>query len=292
MHMFIYELKDEARWVSAHWLPIIGIIIVSIIAVYIGQLIIKTSIRRIIHGKHYVRQNQSIIDVKKRQDTIIGVSIIIWKIIVLFGAGLAIFTTIFPQVNLLPILASASILGAVIGFGAQSIIRDFISGAFIIIENQFRVGDDVEVDGAVGKVEHITLRSTVIRDDAGNVHYIANGNVFHTINKTMGYSKVYFTLSVLPETDIDELQVIIEKIGSKLASEEKWQKKIIEPPTLLNLGAFSDQALEVRVSGKTHPGEQFALTTEFKKRLLIEIKKRSDIKLSQYQDISSLAKKK
>jgi small conductance mechanosensitive channel len=182
-------------------------------------------------------------------------------------------------------------LGAVIGFGAQSVIRDFISGAFIIIENQFRVGDDVEVDGAIGKVEHITLRSTVIRDDAGNVHYIANGNVFHVINKTMGYSKVYFALSVAPETDIDELRAVIDNIGLKLASDEKWKKKIIEPVSLFNLGAFSDQALEVRVSGKTQPGDQFAVTTEFKKRLLAQIKKQKDIKLSQYQDISTLAKK-
>ena len=159
------------------------------------------------------------------------------------------------------------------------------------MENQFRVGDDVEVDGAIGKVEHITLRSTVIRDDAGNVHYIANGNVFHVINKTMGYSKVYFTLSVAPETDIDDLRVVIDDIGLKLASDEKWKKKIIEPVSLFNLGAFSDQALEVRVSGKTQPGDQFAVTTEFKKRLLEQIKKQKDIKLSQYQDIATLTKK-
>ena len=290
--MVIYELQDQANWISTHWVPVISIIITSILAIYIGNLIIKSSIRRVVHGKHFVRANQSIVDVKKRQDTVIGVSVVIWKIMVIFGAGLAIFTIIFPQVNLVPILASASVLGAIIGFGAQSVIRDFISGAFIIIENQFRVGDEVEVDGAVGKVEHITLRSTVIRDDAGNVHYIANGNVFHVINKTLGYSKVYFTLSVDPETDIDELKAVIEKVGLKLSGEQEWEKKIIEPPTLFNLGAFSDQALEVRVSGKTQPGEQFALTTEFKKRLLIEIKKRSDIKLSQYQDISSLSKKK
>ncbi len=288
----VIELQEQVKWVSSHILAIIGIILLAIIVEYIGEQIIKTVIRRLIHGRHFVRANQSIMDVKKRQDTVISVSIIVWKILIIGGAGLALFTTIFPQINLLPILASAGVLGAIIGFGAQSIIRDFISGAFIIIENQFRVGDDVEVDGAVGKVEHITLRSTVIRDDAGNVHYIANGNVFHTINKTMGYSKVYFTLSVTPETDIDKLSTIIEKIGSKIASEEKWQKKIIESPKFLNLGAFSDSALEVRITGKTQPGDQFAITTEFKKRLLAELKKHSDIKLSQYQDLSSLGLKK
>lgn len=289
--MVVYELKQQAQWVSDYGFPILGIIVVAFIAEYIGEQIIKAIIRRAVHGRHFVRTNQPLVDVKKRQDTVISVSIVVWKLIVIFSASIAIFTTIFPEVNLVPLLASAGVLGAVIGFGAQSIIKDFISGAFIIIENQFRVGDDVEIDGAIGKVEHITLRSTVVRDDAGNVHYISNGNVFHVINKTMGYSKVYFTLSVAPETDIDELKSVIDKVGQTLAKNEKWHKKIIEAPTLFNLGAFSDQALEVRISGKTQPGDQFAVTTEFKKRLLAEIKKRPDIKLSQYQDVSSLTKK-
>lgn len=289
--MQLYELKDEARWLSTHWLSIFAIVVIAFVAEYVGEQVIKATVRKLVHGRHFVRKNQSIIDVKKRQDTIISISVIIWKMLVIIGAGFALFGVFFPEVNLLPLLASAGVLGAVIGFGAQSVIRDLISGAFIIIENQFRVGDDVEVDGAIGKVEHITLRSTVIRDDAGNVHYIANGSVFHVINKTMGYSKVYFTLSVTPETDIDHLRTVIDNIGLQLASDEKWKKKIIEPISLFNLGAFSDQALEVRVSGKTQPGDQFAVTTEFKKRLLAQIKKQKDIKLSQYQDIATLAKK-
>lgn len=290
--MVIYEFKDEAKWFSSHWLAVIAVVLAAIIAEYVGELIIKAIVRKVVHGRHFIRPHQPLVDVQKRQDTIISVSVIIWKLIVFVGAGLAVFAILFPNVNLLPLLASAGILGAVIGFGAQSIIRDFISGAFIIIENQFRVGDDVEIDGAMGKVEQITLRSTVVRDDAGNVHYIANGSVFHVINKTMGYSKVYFTLSVTPETDIDELSSIIEKLGQELSVDKKWDKKIIDPPALLNLGAFSDQALEVRISGKTQAGEQFGVTTEFKKRLLKQINKRSDIKLSQYQDLSTLTPKK
>lgn len=287
----LYDFKNETHWVYTHWLPIIAILVTAFVAGYIGEKIIKTAIRRAVHGRHFIRPNQSLIDVKKRQDTVISISVIIWKIVVFVGAGFALSSVIFPEVNLLPIFASAGVLGAVIGFGAQSIIKDFISGAFIIVENQFRVGDDVEIDGAAGKVEHITLRSTIIRDDGGNVHYIANGNIWHVINKTMGFSKVYFTLAVTPNTDIDQLTKVIEQVGLSLASDKKWQHKITEPPTLMNLGAFNDQALEVRVTGKTQPGDQFSVTTEFKKRLLGAIKNHSDIKLSQYQDLSSLTKK-
>lgn len=282
----------EATWISQHSLPIVSVLILAIISEFIGERLIIAAIRRIVHGHHIGRPNQSAIDVKKRQDTIISITTIVWKLVVLLGVAFALIGIIFPQVNLLPLLASAGVLGAVIGFGAQSIIKDFISGIFIIAENQFRIGDEVEIDGASGKVEHISIRSTVIRDDAGNVHYIANGNVLHTINKTMGYSKVYFTLAVDPDTDIDKLAEIIGEVGEKMKQSEKWQHKLLEVPKLFNLGAFSDNALEVRVSAKTQPGDQFAITTEFKKRLLTELKKHDDVKLSQYLDLTTLAKKK
>lgn len=288
--MLDFRFDDQITWLSNHWVVIALVIVVSFIAEYIGEQLIRVSVRRLVHGRHFARPNQPLVDVKKRQDTIISVSVIVWKLLVILVAGFVIFTLLFPEVNPLPLLASAGVLGAVIGFGAQSIIRDFISGAFIIIENQFRVGDDVVIDGAVGKVEHITLRSTVIRDDAGNVHYIANGMIMHVINKTMDYSKMFFTLSVTPETDIDELASLIEKIGVDMKGEDRWHKKIITPPTLFNLGAFSDSAVEVRIAGKTLPGDQYGVTTEFKKRLLISLKKNKDIKLSQYQDVSNLLK--
>lgn len=285
----ILDYKEQAKWFSTHVIAVLLIIIIAVLVHYIGEFIIKVLVRKIVHGRHIIRSNQPLLDVRKRQDTIISVSLIIWKILVLAGAGLAIFTTLFPQVNLLPLLASAGVLGAVIGFGAQSVIKDFIAGSFIIIENQFRVGDTVELDGASGIVEHITLRSTVVRDLSGNVHYVANGNLFHVINKTMDYSKVYFTLSVKPDTDVEELRQIIEKIGANLAKDEKWHNKIIEAPILYNLGDFSDSALEVRIAGKTRPGDQFDVTTEFKERLLSEIKKHDSIKLAHYQDISSIS---
>lgn len=288
----IFDYEQEVRWLSSHILVVVGIVLVAIIVEYIGEITIKALIRKLVHGRHVIRSNQPLLDVKKRQDTIISVSVIVWKIIVLLGAGLAIFTTLFPQVNLLPLLASAGVLGAVIGFGAQSMIKDFIAGSFIIIENQFRVGDDVEIDGATGRVEHITLRSTVIRDDAGNVHYIANGTLFHVINKSMDFSKIFFVLSVQPDTDVDKLVDLVKKVGEKLAADEKWQKKILEPPEVLGLGNFSDEALEVKISGKTQPGEQASVSTEFKKRLLAEIKKTSDIKLSHYQDLTKIIRSK
>ncbi len=285
------------KWLSIEWLPVLSIIVFAIIAEYIGGKLIKLTIRRSIHGRHFGRPKQPLADLKKRQKTITGIVLVFWKVLVFVGAGLAIFRVIFPKIDILPFFASAGVLGAIIGFGAQSMIKDLIAGIFIIAENQFRVGDVVEVEGVgvgIGKgtVEHITLRSTVLRDESGNVHYVSNGNIVHVINKTMGYSKVNFSLSVKPSTDIDKLADIIEAVGNDLAENEKWKHKIIEAPHFVNLGAFSDTALEVNVSGTTQPGEQWAVTSEMKKRLLSELKRNDDIKLAQYMDLSKLGSKK
>lgn len=295
MNVMEHMFDPIIDWLSVVSLPILGVILVAIIAEYIGEKLIKIAIHRSIHGKHFGRPKQPLADVKKRQKTIIGITIIFWKVLVFLGAGLGIFKIVFPQVDLLPIFASAGVLGAVIGFGAQSIIKDIIAGIFIIAENQFRVGDVVEIDaGGVGSgtVEHISLRSTVLRDVSGNVHYVSNGNIVHVINKTMGYSKVNFAISVKPNTDIDVLAEIIEKVGTTLAESEKWKHKIIEAPHFVNLGAFSDTALEVNISGTTQPGEQWAVTSEMKKRLLTALKKYPEVKLAHYMDLSALGPKK
>lgn len=290
-----YTFDTIATWISDHALSIILIIVLAYVLDYVGRKIIKSAIKRSVNGHHFGRAKQPTIDVKKRQDTIAGITALFWKVVVFLGAGLALFRIFFPQVDILPVFASAGLVGAVIGFGAQSMIKDLIAGVFIIAENQYRVGDVVEIDaGGVGSgtVEHITLRSTVLRDPSGNVHYISNGNVVHVINKTMGYSKVNFALSVKPSTDVDKLAQIIEKIGLDLSESDKWKHKIIEAPHFINLGAFSDIALEVNITGTTQPGEQWAVTSEMKKRLLQEIKGREDIKLAQYIDLSALGRKK
>ena len=161
-----------------------------------------------------------------------------------------------------------SLIGVAIGFGAQSLIKDFLSGIFIIVENQYRVGDIVDIEGAAGTVERVTIRSTVLRDTSGNVHFMPNGEVLHVINKTMGYSRVNFSLTVDPDTDVDRLVEIIDEVGVKLSEDENWKDKILEAPHFLNIGTFSDVALEVTITGKTTPSQQWSVTGEMRRRLL------------------------
>jgi mscS mechanosensitive ion channel len=252
-------------------LEIIIIIIVAIALYWVGPRLVMWLTR---HA--FVTTYQRTLpkkDLEKRHKTLGGLFANVWRIIVVVIAGYAIFTHFFNDAALAPLFASAGIIGVAFGFGAQSLVKDFLSGVFIISENQYRVGDIIEIDGFGGTVERIGVRSTVIRDVEGNVHFFPNGVVQHVINKTMGYSKVYFTITVAPDTNISTASNIINRIGEEISGEEKWQRKVIEPPHFDILGDFNASSISLVVSGKTQPSDQWALTAEMRRRILREFEK-------------------
>ena len=252
-------------------LEIIIIIIVAIALYWLGPRVVMWLTR---HA--FVTTYQRTLpkkDLEKQHKTLGGLFANVWRIIVVVIAGYAIFTHFFNNAALAPLFASAGIIGVAFGFGAQSLVKDFLSGVFIISENQYRVGDIIEIDGFGGTVERIGVRSTVIRDVEGNVHFFPNGVVQHVINKTMGYSKVYFTITVAPDTNISTASDIINRIGEEISGEEKWQHKVIEPPHFDILGDFNASSISLVVSGKTQPSDQWALTAEMRRRILREFEK-------------------
>jgi len=275
-------------WFQGNTIPIIIILVASFAIERFGYKFLALFIHRAV-GRIHTDASED--DVKKRQDTLISMFGTMFRVLVWLTAGFTILQRM--GINLTPLLAGAGVLGVALGFGAQSIVKDLLTGLFIIIENQYRVGDVVDIDGAAGSVEQITIRSTIIRDADGNVHYLPNGTVTHVINKTMGYSKVNFAIAVTADTNIDELARIINEVGEKLSSEKMWKDKVLEAPRFLNIGNFTDTALEARIIGKTQPSQQWAVTGELRKRLLAALT-RHDIKLAQMPGVPTLtaAKKK
>lgn len=250
-----------------HWVNFIGIFIVSFLAYYAGTRLVGIIVHRAVRGaRHRVWHKK---DIEKRQKTLANLFRTIWRIVVAFAFSYAILNEFFPHIEttLAPLFASAGIIGVAIGFGAQSLIKDFLSGIFIISENQYRVGDIIDIDGFSGTVERIGTRSTVLRDAEGNVHYFPNGMVQHVVNKTLGFSMARFTLMVQPSTDIDKLADIIDEIGAELGNEDTWKDKIIKPPAFVSLGDITGNSTEVIVAGKTQPSDQWAVTAEMRRRL-------------------------
>ena len=259
------------NWVIDIGPQLLAIIIGGWLLRHFGGIVIQRAIKHSIRVTRYNDMTES--DVKKRQDTLISLFDVVWRTFMVIVVGLMLFKVFFPHINLTPLFASAGILGVALGFGAQSLIKDFLTGVFIITENQYRVGDVVDIEGAAGTVEKVGIRSTVLRDTDGNVHYLPNGNVMHVINKTMGFSKVNFSLAVHPATDIDKLAALINAVGDKLAKDDKWREKIIDPPHFFSIGTYTDISLDINIIGKVQPSEQWSVSAEMRKRLLAELKK-------------------
>lgn len=242
------------------------ILFIGAILYLLGPLIVNwlmshlfvTGYQRMLHKK----------DLEKRQQTLGALFSNVWRILVVITILYLIFVQFFTKEALAPLFASAGILGVAFGFGAQSLVKDFLSGVFIISENQYRVGDIIEIDTFSGTVERIGVRSTVIRDADGNVHYFPNGMVQHVINKTMGYSMARFTVAVTPDADIDKVGKIIDKIGLDLAAEEQWQNKVLEAPHYVMMGEFTSMAVNLIISGKTQPSDQWSVIAEMRRRIL------------------------
>ena len=212
--------------ISDRMLETASIIIGSFIIYFIGKYLIKWIIHYTIRStaKHRSWHRK---DIEKREKTLIQLSRGFWRILMIFYVAAIIANKLF-LLDLSPLFASAGIVGVALGFGAQSLVKDFLSGIFIIAENQYRVGDVVDIMGASGKVERVGTRTTVVRDAEGNVHYVPNGTIQHVINKTMGYSISRFSLYLDPNTDISEATEIINATGEKIAQEKAWHKKIID----------------------------------------------------------------
>lgn len=255
-------------WFNDHITAILVIFIAGIVAYWVGGVILTYIVKRFVKTARHREWRHK--DIEKRQNTLASVVSNIWHIFIIVVVGVALFRESVAQADALlaPLFASAGIVGVALGFGAQSVVKDFLAGLFIIGENQYRVGDIVEIEGFSGTVERIGNRSTVLRDVDGNVHYFPNGMIDHVVNKTMGYSMARFIIHIDPTSDIKKVTTIINETGKKLAEEEKWQTKILEPPAFVSIGDFNGTSLEVIIAGKTEPSDQWAVIAEMRKRLL------------------------
>lgn len=264
--------KEFTEWSVKHGLELAGIIIIFGVVYYLGTALVGKMVRRIL-AQNARRHAWHRKDLEKRQATLTVLFQNIWRALAISTGALMLFKDVFPGIDLAPLFASAGIIGVAFGFGAQSLVKDFISGIFIVSENQYRVGDIVEIEGFGGTVERIGARSTVLRDADGQVHYFPNGMVQHVINKTMGYSKARLTIGIHPSSDIDEVVTIINETGEKLANEEKWKSKIIEAPSFVSIGDFTATAVNLLISAKTQPSDQWSVAAEMRRRLLFQLEK-------------------
>lgn len=166
-----------------------------------------------------------------------------------------------------PILAAAGIAGLAIGFGAQSLVKDVISGFFILLEDQIRVGDVVKISEKGGLVEKVGLRTTVLRDLHGNVHYVPNGSIAVVTNMTKEYSRYVFDIGVAYREDVDEVIEVIRGIDEEMRNDPAFKDDILEPIEIMGLDQFANSAIIIKARTTTMPMKQWRVGREFNRRI-------------------------
>ena len=182
---------------------------------------------------------------------------------------IAVLLTFNVFINIAPILAGAGILGLAVSFGAQSLVRDVISGFFILLENQFAVGDVIEAAGKSGVVERMTMRVVVLRDLEGTMHVIPNGEMKVVSNKTRGWARAVVDISVPFTEDVDRALGVVRDEAAQFSTDGSWGLQLDGPVEVLGVESMSDNAVVVRTLLKTQPGSQWNVAREFRRRLII-----------------------
>ena len=205
------------------------------------------------------------VEIEKRLDTLLGILRSVIKIIVWLMIAMLFLRKI--GIDIAPIIAGAGIVGLAVGFGAQELVRDFISGFFMLLENQIREGDVAIVNGTGGLVEHVGLRTIVLRDLSGVVHVFQNGKVNTLSNMTKKWSGMVFDIGVAYKEDTDKVVAVIQQVAEELRADPDFQDKILEPLEIFGVDQFGDSAVVIKARFKTKPVEQWAVGRAFRRRL-------------------------
>jgi small conductance mechanosensitive channel len=183
------------------------------------------------------------------------------------------------------LIAVSTILGAAIGFGAQSLVKDILSGIFIVFEDQYGVGDWIQVDDVSGEVERIGLRITEIRDVQGTLWFIRNGEIIKVGNSSQEWAIALVDLSFDYQNDVEQVKHIIGEVGKQIKADAEWASQILEDPQVLGLTKISGERFVIRTTFKTIPGKQWAIGREFRQRCKSAFDQ-AGIKLLQIQRIN------
>jgi small-conductance mechanosensitive channel len=249
---------------------------VGTVAVLIGAVVVIWFVKRGIRrwstnvDRRYVASDQHVDRERgQRLVTLTSVALVLVRIVVWVLAILTIMG--IWGIPMSPFVAAAATIGIAIGFGAQDLVKDVIAGFFILVEDQFGIGDVVSIGGVSGTVEAITLRTTVLRDLDGNEYHIPNGHIVVTTNMTQGFARVVADIGVSYSTDIDRAMSVILDEATSMADDPGWSEAFLGAPEMLGVNDLSDSSVEVRLVAKVLPEERWTVKREFNRRIKVRL---------------------
>jgi len=260
-------IQNVMPWFFDYGIKIVAIVVIAYLIHKFAGIFIEKFIRKIVIPDHFLNKEAE----KKREDTLIRIfsaslGVLIWII-----ASLMILQEIGFAIG--PLLAAAGIAGLAFGFGGQYLIRDLISGLFIIMENQYRIGDVVCFDGTCGLVEDISLRMTTLRDLDGVVHHVPHGEIKKVSNLSKDFARVNLNIGISYASNLEQVISVVNKTGRELADDPDWKEFILKPPQFLRVDDFGDSAIIIKILGETKPLKQWDVTGELRKRIKIAFDK-------------------
>lgn len=170
-------------------------------------------------------------------------------------------------ISIAPVLATAGVAGIAVGFGAQSLVRDYFAGVFLLVEDQIRQGDVVQVAGVGGQVEEVTLRYVRLRDFEGHVHFVPNGEIKIVTNRTRDFAHAVIDAGVSYREDADRVFAVMREVGRELRADPAWAARILEDPEIVGVERWADSAVVLRCRMRVVPIQQWNVRREFLRRL-------------------------
>jgi small-conductance mechanosensitive channel len=253
-----------ANWFADHAAAIVAIVVVAVVVTVLARLLVGRFQRKL-EGAPSITQEINLQRITTLTHALSATAIvIIWVVAFMLILGQL-------DVNLAPLLASAGVAGVAIGFGAQSVVRDTLAGFFILMENQYGVGDVLEVQTtaapAMGRVESLTLRITTLRAFDGSLHIVPNGNIQVVSNRSRGWARAIIDVRLAPDEDVSRVRDVLDELFASMRGDSRLDDWIREWPTVLGIETVSEFAKVLRVTAETRPSKRFDVERLLRERI-------------------------
>jgi small-conductance mechanosensitive channel len=259
------ELLATLQQALGDWLWLLESALHVVIILALTWLLLRLSRKGLARLRTHMQQDLGDRERIKRLDTLERVFRYVAAVIITLVGGMLVLSAV--GISIAPILATAGVLGIAIGFGAQSLVKDYFNGFFLLLENQVRQGDVVEVAGKGGLVEEMTLRYIRLRDYEGSVHYIPNGTIDSVTNRSRGFAFALLDIGVAYREDVDEVYAVMREVAAGMRSDPELGEKIVEDLEIAGVDKWADSAVVIRCRFKVMPLEQWTVRRAFLYRL-------------------------
>jgi small-conductance mechanosensitive channel len=264
---------DKRPW--SDWAPyllgagqILLIILLALLAIRAVRLFVHGIVKALLdrEATEGTAQELSAVELKKRMDTLESLGSRVLQAFVVVIAALMVLGKLDFEIG--PAVAGLGVVGIAVGFGAQTLVKDYFNGALILIENQFSLGDVISIAGVTGTVEDFSLRRTTLRDLDGVVHTVPNSEIHVASNRTRTWARINEDVTITYDTDVDKAIAVVDRVGEQMKTDPVWKRRVLEPPRVDRVEALAEFGVTLKILGSVRAIDQWSAGGEFRKRLL------------------------